>query len=432
MTNRSSPIENSSIAIFRSFVGIIVILTVLSLVSMLSIFNDFSRISNQLASLFFYTCLFVYLSFRQLQTLLGRWYLPIALIIATVVPLASQRLFQDQVLKNWLASGAQSALSNRDLILSLGDSWVIVLFLPLVLIAWQYRFRTVSLFVLGTFVLDAMLTIQVFRQERDYLIIMFNTIISRSIAFIVVGFIVTKLVERQHQQQHELTTANKQLTNYANVLEKFSVNVEQLATSRERNRLARELHDTLAHTLSALSVQLEATDTLWSNSPDQARDLLQNALVTTRSGLMETRRALHALRASPLEDLGLALAVRSLAELAAQRENFELEVDISPILANLSPQTEQTIYRVVQESLENICRHANSQHVSLALKREGSLITTVIEDNGSGFNLLDIDQEKKLGLRGMRERVEMLGGTLDVQSAVGKGTTIRLTMNEAA
>lgn len=424
-------VDPKVLGIFRSFVGVIVAFGVIGLISSQFVDSHISQPTTQIANLIFFVMLFLYLSFQQLQHVFGRFYLPLALASITFVLLIDQRIFQDQILLE-AKTNEQFAAFGNGILQSLGDSWIIFLFLPLVLIAWQYRFRSVLIFAIGTALFDSLFTLQISSAEPQYLIIMFNTIASRTVAFILVGFIVVKLVAQQQKQQAQLTAANRQLSNYANILEKFSVNVELLATSHERNRLARELHDTLAHTLSALSVQLEATDTLWKTQPDQAQELLQNALSTTRSGLMETRRALQALRAAPLEDLGLVLAVRSLAESAAQRESFLIDLEISPQLSDLSPQFEQTIYRVIQEALENICRHAHAQHVSLSLTRDKNVVTALVIDDGVGFDLQTVDQEKKLGLRGMRERVEMLGGNLNIQSMVGKGTSVRLVMYEAA
>jgi signal transduction histidine kinase len=108
---------------------------------------------------------------------------------------------------------------------------------------------------------------------------------ARTAAMTLVGYILIRLIDGQRAQRHALAEANVKLRQYAST-------VEQLSISHERNRLARELHDTLAHTLSATSVQLEAVDAVWDTSPNQARELLHKSLAQTRSGLTETRRAL--------------------------------------------------------------------------------------------------------------------------------------------
>jgi signal transduction histidine kinase len=430
--NKYLDIEPRVLSIFRLFVGLGLALSVPGVLISQLIFN-FSRVHIQLVNVVVLALLFAYLSLPKIQQIMGRAYLPLGLYVAAILPIITQRWMQIQSISDpgAIAQVAQQYRLdfNTGIILSSND-WVISLFIPLVLIAWQYNLRSVLIYSVITAFADLMLSLRFFGTERTYIIILFNTVVTRSFAFLLIGFIVSRLVTRQRQQQDELSTANKQLSNYTTVLETFTVNLEQLATSQERNRLARELHDTLAHTLSALSVQLEATDTLWQSKPEKAHQMLQDALGTTRSGLKETRRALQALRASPLDDLGLELAIRNLAQTSAERFGFAVDVDIPQPVNDLKPHIEQTTYRVFQESLENIARHANARHVSLTLKRaNGTLIAQIIDD-GTGFDLQHIDQEEKLGLRGMKERVEMVGGKLDIQSTAGKGTIIRLTMNE--
>ncbi|MEO8608029.1 MAG: sensor histidine kinase [Chloroflexota bacterium] len=430
--NKYLDIEPRVLSIFRLFVGLGLALSVPGVLISQLIFN-FPRVRVQLVSVFILALLFAYLSSPKFQRMMGRIYLPLGLYVAAILPIITQRWMQSQTLNDpgAIAQVVQQYRVdfNTGIILSSND-WVISLFIPLVLIAWQYNLRSVFVYSFITAIADFMLSIRFLGVDRTYIIVLVNTIVTRSFAFILIGFIVSRLVTRQRQQQAELASANQQLSNYTTILENFTVNLEQLATSQERNRLARELHDTLAHTLSALSVQLEATDTLWQSKPEQAHQLLQDALTTTRSGLKETRRALQALRASPLDDLGLELAIRNLAQSAGERSGFSIDVDIPQPVNDLKPHIEQTTYRVLQESLENISRHANAQHVAVSLKRSNGTLIAQIVDDGTGFDLQRIDQDEKLGLRGMKERVEVLGGKLDIQSTVGKGTIICLTMNE--
>jgi len=210
----------------------------------------------------------------------------------------------------------------------------------------------------------------------------------------------------------------------------YAATLEQLTTSRERNRLARELHDTLAHSLSAMAVQLEAADALWDSAPDEAHARLARSLDTTRDGLAETRRALQALRASPLDDLGLGLAIRALGESAAARNRLAVEVQTPEIDERLSPAIEQCVYRVAQEALENVTRHAAAQRVTVTLAAQGSRVILTVADDGQGFDADAALAEDRFGLRGMRERAELVGGAFQVTSAPGQGTTVRLTVED--
>jgi signal transduction histidine kinase len=168
-------------------------------------------------------------------------------------------------------------------------------------------------------------------------------------------------MSRLREQQQSLEAANIRLTHYASTL-------EHLATSRERNRLALELHDTLAHTLSGLSVQLETAKAYWDVDQQMVRSILDKSLAAAHTGLEETRRALKSLRASPLDDLGLALAMRSMVEDAAKRANLKLEMPEIIMMPALSPDVEQCIYRIAQEAVTNVVKHASARKLTVRLE----------------------------------------------------------------
>jgi signal transduction histidine kinase len=232
------------------------------------------------------------------------------------------------------------------------------------------------------------------------------------------GLFIGLLMRSRRRQAAALDERNRKLAHYASV-------VEQLVITQERNRLARELHDTLAHSLSAVAVQIEAARALSEVDAAAGQKILGQALQTTRSGLTEARRSLHALRASPLQDLGLALAVRELAESMAARAGLDLQLQIDPKLESLAPEVEQCVYRVAQEALTNIARHANATSVQVALVRESGSVRLTVTDDGLGFDVAAIG-DTRFGLQGLRERAETIGGVLRVESENDKGTTVAL------
>jgi signal transduction histidine kinase len=201
-----------------------------------------------------------------------------------------------------------------------------------------------------------------------------------------------------------------------------------LTVTRERNRLARELHDTLAHTLTALSVSLETAKAYFEIDPAQTRHLLDKSLDTTRAGVEETRRTLKALRSSALEDLGLELAIRRLAESMAERFQLHLELDLPEDRAALSPDVEECIYRVAQEAIQNAAQHARAQKLSVALTANGSGTILSVTDDGKGFDFQDKTHTGHFGLVGMRERAALVGGRLTVDSVKEKGTRVVLVI----
>lgn len=354
--------------------------------------------------------LIIFLGWPWLQRTLGHIHLPIALAAATIIPIIEapylSRLY-----------GAES----------LPEFWLIFPFLliPLILTAWQYDFVYVVIFILGTTSFELLIPSSPAFPETADIPSRVALIVTRSFLFLLIGYIVSSLVTEQRRQRRELSQANRKLVRYAAAL-------EQLTISRERNRLARELHDTLAHTLSGLAVQLEAISTVWDKVPSKVSAMLEQALVTTRAGLSETRRAFQDLRATPLEDLGLALAIRSMAENAADRGALSLQLSIPGQIANLPPEVKQTYYRVAQEALENVVLHANAQQLSVSLKKSNRQLMLEVSDDGCGFKAESIPQDDQFGIKGMRERAELIGGRLEVESGEGKGTTIRLTSRELA
>lgn len=242
------------------------------------------------------------------------------------------------------------------------------------------------------------------------------------LASLAVGYVVAHLNNLEKQQRAELEKANRQLLQHSLLL-------EQLTISHERNRLARELHDTLAHTLSSTTVQLEASQALRSKDQAKSQQLVQQSLQRLRSGLTETRRALEALRASPLEDLGFLLALRELILDYQQRTGWLIDLQLPEYISKVSPIIEQTLYRCMQEVLSNIDRHSAATEVEIMINVTGQVIRLFVRDNGRGFNVEEITtMEKRFGIVGMQERVEALGGLLKIDSQVENGTTIDIEM----
>ncbi|MEL6152295.1 MAG: sensor histidine kinase, partial [Chloroflexota bacterium] len=239
--------------------------------------------------------------------------------------------------------------------------------------------------------------------------------------FMMIGYLITRLVEAQRQHRRELMEARSKVANYAAM-------VENLAITRERNRMAREMHDTLAHTLSATSVQLEAVNSLWDADEQKAQSMLQRALGTTRNGLTETRRALQDMRASPLEELGLVLAIKELGETTQVRCGSAVTLNVPEKIEELSFEIEQTVYRVTQEALENAVRHANAKNVTVNVQQIDDRLRVEICDDGRGFDMATVDMNGHYGLKGMMERVDALGGDLQIDSKPDYGTQVRLMM----
>ena len=347
------------------------------------------------------------------QAKYGNLLLPVALVVAGVGPLLVQA--EGLTVYHHRNTPVETLLS------LLIWSTMIVLLLPVVIIGWQYSFRHVVVFAVGITVLNVLVVGMAVGFAALESPLVLGSLLTRMVMFMVIGWLIVRLMTAQREQRHALTDANLNLSHHAATL-------EQLTLTRERNRLARELHDTLAHTLSAVAVKLEAVDALWNSRPEQARERLRKTIELTRSGLTETRRVLQDLRATPLEDLGLALAIRSLAQSTALRCGAELDLSIGDHLGSVSPDVEQSIYRIAQETLANIADHADASHLTVKLDRVDSQLILMISDDGKGFNFNESISARHLGIRGMRERAELIGGTLELKSQPGQGTMVTLSV----
>ena len=360
--------------------------------------------ANGFVALIFLTLAYL----KDIKEQLGAVYYPLMVFIISAAPILINILVVPRFPQGPLSNAEGMALRQLP-----------VLFMALTLVAWEYQFAHIIFFSFATTTLELGLILFDTLLDRNTTVFLFIAII-RTISFISVGFFISSLVSRLREQQESLRAANANLTHYASTL-------EQLAVSRERNRLARELHDTLAHSLTALSVSLEAAKAYFDIDREQTRDLVDKSLDATRKGVDDTRRALRALRSSDVEDMGLRLAIQKIAESAASRFNLDLELGLQDPLPSLSPDVEQTIFRVTQEAIENITKHSQAKKFSVHLSHNGSS-TLVIQDDGLGFDKRSNVSTGHFGLIGMRERAELAGGKLKIESEKGKGTKVVLTI----
>ncbi len=198
----------------------------------------------------------------------------------------------------------------------------------------------------------------------------------------------------------------------------------ELATLRERERLARDLHDNLGHTLVTLTVQLEAVQRLLPVDLDRAGPLLEEMKTLSRSGTEALRRSLANLRASGLGDKSLTQAMQSLCVDASRRTGLKIDCQVAAGADGLPPAVAEALWHVAQEGLTNVEKHAQAHHVAVRLSLQPQLAVLRVTDDGVG---LPPDTESKpghYGLRGLRERVEGVGGTLLLTTAEPKGALI--------
>ena len=199
----------------------------------------------------------------------------------------------------------------------------------------------------------------------------------------------------------------------------------RLACMEERTRLAREIHDTLAQGLTAIGLHVEGAMALVESDPQRARQRLERALETCRASLEEARRSVQELRAAPLQGKPLSEALAALARWFAAETGVRARLTAPDTLPSLPPSIEAEFFRVAQEALTNVRRHAHATEVAITLNVTRGRVRLTIRDNGKGFDPAAVAAECQ-GLLGMRERARLLGGRLRITSRPNAGAILLL------
>ena len=226
--------------------------------------------------------------------------------------------------------------------------------------------------------------------------------------------LVTEVTERMHTER-SLESSRQELKRLASQL----IRVQD----EERRRISRDLHDDVNQRLALFAIEL--------HSLEQQLPVPHRRTVTSLSHRIaelseDVRRLAYDYHPSILDDLGLSIAMRRLVEDVASRSQIEAHIDCDPLPDGLSQEVATCIYRVAQESLGNIIRHARASRVEVELGRSSMGLTLSIADNGVGFHADPLHSDTGgLGLLSMKERVSLVGGTLRIESAVGTGTRVQ-------
>ena len=223
---------------------------------------------------------------------------------------------------------------------------------------------------------------------------------------------------KERQSQEKLAVANTRLRQYA-------LRVEELATVQERNRIARDLHDSLGHSLTVFGIHLEGALRLLQSNPTKATELLMEIKQLNTNTLKEVRESITALRSDPLQESTLADAIADLIT------EFQKATGVVPTFDNqlrsaLSNDLNIVIYRIVQESLTNICKYAAATAVTITIIQSATNLEITITDNGKGFDLTQ--NATGFGLQGMQERALALMGQLDIITAPNQGCRVMATL----
>ncbi len=249
-------------------------------------------------------------------------------------------------------------------------------------------------------------------QERfRFFSLSWSLVFGLSLVFVL---LMMNAVLSERQSREKLAIANEKLRQYA-------MRIENQATLEERNRIAREIHDSLGHSLTALNLQLETALKLWQSNPAKAQTFLGRAKELGSKALKDVRQSVSTMRSNPLQEQSLERAIAILSE------DFHRSNGILPIYQNnlkypLPAEINTSIYRIIQESLTNISKHANATEVKLELMTTRGSLRLIIQDNGRGFDLKQ--NTTGFGLQSMRDRTLALGGEFNIKSSPGSGCQI--------
>jgi signal transduction histidine kinase len=254
-------------------------------------------------------------------------------------------------------------------------------------------------------------------QQKSLWTQQFGSILTFALALVFLVKLVRSLLS-ENKQRSQLFQLNETLHRYA-------ISIESLSAVQERNRIAREIHDSLGHVLTALNVQLQTAVRLWQPNPERAIDFLQQAKLLGNTAMQEVRRSVSSLRQEIKPEEPLDLAIESLVKEFYQTTGIDLQTQVM-LDSSLPPRVAKTLYRIMQESLTNICKHAKATSVTIKLSEGLNWVYLSIEDNGQGFR--PDSTPTGFGLLGMQERVKNLNGKIQIDSHPTSGCCVQVAL----
>ena len=229
-------------------------------------------------------------------------------------------------------------------------------------------------------------------------------------------------------RQHRFIKVMRDMTASKQAEEERSRHQAHIAVLQERNRMAQEIHDTLAQGFTGITMQLEAARGLVKSDAEKAEYHLSRAAASARESLAEARRSVQDLRPLLLQDEALTEALTRLIAQVTTGTPVTGEFAIQGDARLLLPSVEDNLLRIAQEALTNALRHGNATRLRIVLTFTANNVQLRVEDNGQGFDALAPIQSGHYGLVGIRERAERLGGTLTIHSLPGQGTEIQVVV----
>lgn len=248
---------------------------------------------------------------------------------------------------------------------------------------------------------------------QQYLMSIYNIIISLNVILFVLYCV--NIINEQEGNLEEIHQLNATLQDVNEQLGKYSLMAEKMAETRERNRLAREIHDTLGHTLTGIAAGIDACMAIVESSPEQTKGQLEKISRVTRDGIRDIRRSVSELRPDALERFRLDYAINKMVNDINSVSETRVYFDCKAGDLKFDEDEENTIYRVIQEGITNAIRHGFAKEIWITIVRENQDILIFIKDNGIGCKEI----KSGFGTRHMKERIKMLNGAVTFDGSDG-------------
>ncbi len=254
------------------------------------------------------------------------------------------------------------------------------------------------------------------KEKQSYIKnIVIISVIALLILLAIVGTLFYRKKQLEQQSKHDAEIASQKEIRTKSILD---------AEEKERRRIAQDLHDGVGQLLSAAKLNLSNLDSKIPIQNEEQKQAMQNALSLVDDSVKEVRAVSHNMMPNTLIKLGLASAVREFITKLGNAPTLKVDLEIVGLDTRLDNQVETVLYRVIQEIVNNIIKHAQASQISMQLIRHETELNVMIEDNGIGFDSSKLDTFDGMGLKGIQTRIEFLNGSVHFDSSIGRGTTV--------
>lgn len=413
----TSALKNSVLSFMKSFNFIIVLyISIISAVTITKIGNSgaavmfLKKVSSLppvpgkmfLISISFFTLLIVLMHIHDSYEIEHQWYIIITEFVCTVLVIAALQVNYNGVILLFAAHMMKyfEGSSKKLLLITFGSTFFLIFDFNVCSNIFNIiSFETYTEYYIGT--------------VATILILVKNLFITLNIIFFIVYTIL--LLREQMDEKDKINSLNEQLQVANRELENYAVESEKLAQTRERNRIAREIHDTLGHTLTGIIAGIDAASAIADGSPDMLKQYLATISDVARQGMADVRRSVNELRPDVLEQKDLLSAINKMISQMSATSKAKITLDNSAGRLSFGDDEEEVIYRIVQESITNSVRHGKADTIAIRITREYNIVTIEIKDNGIGVKTIT----PGFGITHMKERLDMLGGEIYVDGSDG-------------